>query len=352
MVSYQLPGRTVIIQSNSYLYFSGTSYLGLIQCTKFKSLVKEGLDKIGVHYGASRRNNVQIGIYDEAERVLCERTGAESSLIVSSGSFAGFLASQLKPEHTTVMVAPGTHPALWKHFQPPEDISRSDWELKTLKTLSRLPASAVALTNTIDPLSCSPIDADWMRGLPKNKGSIIMIDDSHSIGISGSKGWGKYAEWAKESPLELVGIASMGKALGIPAGCILGTENQIRKLKQSAVFGGSSPANAAFLYAFIKGGEVYKNQLDTLKSNIAYFLSNLTVTEKFKFLPDYPVFLVPEIGLKDYLLERGIIISSFSYPGENDPPLSRIIISALHEKKDIDILCTHINKYYENKFHK
>ncbi|MCU0338963.1 MAG: pyridoxal phosphate-dependent aminotransferase family protein, partial [Spirosomaceae bacterium] len=109
-----LPNRTIEIEGQDFLYFSGTSYLGLPQNPRFQSLVREGLAQYGSVYGSSRNGNLQLSIYAQAEARLAAWTGAEAALTLSSGMLAGQAAMRyLMLEGYQFFYSTDTHPAVW-----------------------------------------------------------------------------------------------------------------------------------------------------------------------------------------------------------------------------------------------
>jgi 8-amino-7-oxononanoate synthase len=62
-------------------------------------------------------------------------------------------------------------------------------------------------------------------------------------------------------------------------------------------------------------------------------------------MDNYPVFYTPENALFDYLLNEKIFISHFAYPKPNDPPITRVVLSALHTAADIEFLTVKINNF-------
>ena len=69
----QSTGRTIHMDDQSYLFFGGTAYLGLLDNKDYIELFKEGIDRYGLNNGTSRTNNVQLGIYAEAEKFMAGR---------------------------------------------------------------------------------------------------------------------------------------------------------------------------------------------------------------------------------------------------------------------------------------
>ena len=84
-----LPSRTLQYQGEDYLFFSGTSYLGMGHQAAFREALFEGIARYGTIFSASRNNNLQLAIYEQAENFLAEWTGTEAALTVTSGLLAG-----------------------------------------------------------------------------------------------------------------------------------------------------------------------------------------------------------------------------------------------------------------------
>lgn len=342
----QLPGRTVNFRNEQFLYFSGTSYLGMTHHPEFREWVKKGIDAVGVHFGGSRLSNVQLSVFDQAEDFLAKKCGVGSALIVSSGSFAGYVSSLLISKgKDSALVAPGTHSAFSAHFNGSSVSTRSDWEKRAQGQIGRKRTDAVVVTNSIDPLFCRPIQMDWLREVSPDRHPLVVVDDSHGIGVCGSHGEGHCRMWGDSRPEKFIFAGSLGKAVGIPAGFIIGSKNHLDRLRTKSIYGGSSPANPAFLYAFIRSEEIRRHQLKKLRANIRYFLDQLKAPELFNYLSDYPVFCTADHGLYDHLRKHKIIISSFNYPGKEDPKVTRIVINAMHTEEDLDELVFRINEY-------
>jgi 8-amino-7-oxononanoate synthase len=91
-------------------------------------------------------------------------------------------------------------------------------------------------------------------------------------------------------------------------------------------------------------------KLETKKRTPQYksdFSTNLGLSN-FKTLENYPVFYTPLNDLFDYLFANKIFISHFAYPKPNDPPITRVVLSALHEAEDIAFLTVKINDFSKN----
>jgi 8-amino-7-oxononanoate synthase len=353
-----LPGRTVLTTSgDQYLYFSGTDYLGMGHHPIFNTYLNEGMEKYGLHYGSSRNNSLRLVVYEEAESALASFTGAPAALFVSSGMWAGQLVMKeienvvFQSDNTrsiTYHYAPRVHPALWgKGYEA----HSNDW-----------PAWAVQVTEAIleDPgrvhiICADAIGSPWVEAfdfslfsrLSTNKNVWFVIDDSHSLGVNGQDGKGIYQHLHTLSFYNLIVVSSLNKALGLPAGVVLGSKKTLHCLRQSAWFAGASPPAPASVYAlqkFLQNG-LYLSAYKTLQHHITYFSDCLKNKDLLTGITGYPVYCSHDPGLFIHLMSNHIFTSCFSYPSPDDAPVTRLAISALHLKEDLDRLAKVCNLY-------
>ena len=339
-----LPGRSIDIDGTPFLYFSGTSYLGMSRNEAFQELLKEGLARYGANFGGSRLGNIRFAVFEEAEAWLSSFTGAEACLTASSGSLAGRLLVEHLRGKTAFYFAPGTHPALWGAGEYYEG-AFGNWVEYMLHKAADGPEPMALFTNSVDPLLVQKNSFEWLGHLAGNRPITIVIDDSHGFGVCGASGSGVWTELSAPDNVEVVVISSLGKALGIPGGMILGSRGLIEAIWHSPFFGGASPPPPAFLYAMLKAAPMYQSAHRKLLANIRRFEG---LTSRFGFLHsfgDYPAFYTPEAALAPWLEQKGCLISQFAYPTPEDEPVTRIVLSALHEEKDIDYLAGAIEEY-------
>ncbi len=349
-----LPGRTLNLNSEEYLFFSGTSYLGMGHQPAFRAALNEGLDRYGTIFSASRNNNLQLDIYEKTENYLAEWTGAEAALTVTSGLLAGQLAVQSLP-HQRFIYAPSVHPAIWKNTPPRFRDNTPQYQFNNYEYFAQEIAYIVAQDNTpvviccnaIDPLKCTVHDLSWIAQLPDNQDITLVFDDSHAIGIvnttshstkDGAGNFEKFRQLAKAN-VKIIVIASLAKALGLPGGVILSDNATIQSIRQNPLFVGASPIVPAYLYAFLNAQQVYNEARNILRKNIQLFKKlSESLLPHFKFLENYPVFYTDKNELYAFLLKHKTMISSFSYPQPTDPPITRIVLSALHTEGDVERL--------------
>jgi len=341
-----LPGRTLLSSGNEYLYFSGTSYLGMARHEELHRYLQEGISRYGSNYSSTRLSNLQLNIYAEAENYLAAFTGAEAALTVSAGFLGGQLVIRTLEETADFIYGPRTHPALWRRKTDFFDGSFTEWvnQLPELIANSNQ-ANVVILCNSLDPLLAVKYNFDWLEGLPADKNITLIVDDSHGFGVTGKNGAGVFSEIKVPTGTELIVVTSMGKALGIPAGLLLGKEKTLANFRQSPFFGGGSPAIPAYLYAYLKSAAIYPAARKKLSENIKHWQSQLTNPGLFCHIPDYPVFYTPHNQLCPFLYEKDMLISSFPYPTPQSPHITRIILNSLHTPDDISKLAAAVNEF-------
>lgn len=327
----------ITVQNNQYLYFGGTAYLGIPQNQAFKKLFIEGIEKYGINNGTSRNNNIQLGIYNEAETEAARRFKAENALIVSSGYLGAQLTVKALAKMGNVLYAPNTHPAIWIDTPSVKAQNFSAWVSETIQTInSSTEKNWVIITNSMNNLFPEIYDFSFLKEINAENNMVLIVDDSHGIGIN-NDGLGAFVALPKLANVEHVVIASMAKALGVDAGLVLGSNEIIAKLKKSNEFVGGSPPPAACLYAFMQAEKIYKQELNKLTRNIKLFTAGID-HNKWNFEPNFPVYLIDDAEIDQYLLSKNVLISSFPYPNANSKPLNRIVLSSWHEREDIENL--------------
>lgn len=330
------------IEGSTYLYFGGTAYLGIPQDQDFINLYIEGIKKFGLNNGTSRTNNIQLGIYDDAEKVAAARYGAEAALITSSGYLAAQLTVKALDRLGKVIYAPTAHPSLWlAENQTRNLIPFKAWERETIERINASEEKTwVLISNSMNNLIPEIYNFDFVKEISRDKNIILVVDDSHGIGVN-NNGMGAIINLPKQENIENVVLASMAKALGVDAGIVLASNKIIHLLKNTNTFIGASPSTAAGLYAFMHAEEIYSKALNKLKENMLMFETALDLSWKYEW--GFPVYLLGDVNFSQHLLQKQVLISSFPYPNPTDETLNRIVLSAWHEKEDIEKLIAAIN---------
>lgn len=340
---HHIPDRQIIIKGTPHLYFGGTAYLGIQNHPDFKTVFTECIQSYGLQYGASRRSNVFLPVYTQAEQFLANWVGSEACITLSSGYLAAQLAIQtLLDEGHALFAAPNAHNALQLPGVTP---TYHYTELKELleAAIEKSKAAPVLLFDTIDFSGKQFPHFEGLRSLALDK-LILVADDSHGIGIVGEDGNGCFGLLQQLHPAGLLVCCSLGKGMGIQAGAIFGKGSMVELLRNTSFYGGASPALPAFMGTILETKEIYHQQRAKLFENYALFLENLDYPSFFDHLEGHPTFEFRDVHLAQALENNRIVFTNFTYPDENGPLVSRLVLSAYHTQEDILQLANIVNR--------
>ena len=339
-----ISGRSLRKGGMQWLYFAGTSYLGIPYDETFHRLLKEGMDLFGSHYGGSRHSNITLNVYEQGESFLASWLGMPAALLASSGTLAGQLVARHLQDEAMCLYAPNIHTAL----QIGQVQKITDWPEEMEQIIRNHPGQTIAiLCSAIDPLQTQPWNWDWIRELPPGRSYILVVDDSHGFGVTGVQGRG-VVQVLPNLPrgCELILVTSLAKAWGVPAGAVAGSRERMLKLYQDPLFIGSSPPPPMYTYAMQNAGPLYEALRMNLLSRLERFQRQCQSLEKFQFIAGFPVFYTKHSGLFEFLYQKHVLISSFPYPTAQSKPVTRIVINASHTDDDIDRLAELVDEYF------
>lgn len=338
----RIPGRKISVQGKVYGYFGGTAYLGLPSHPPFMELFHHCVATYGMHHGSSRKSNVCLTVYEQAEDRLAQWVGSESCLAMSSG----FLAAQLVVHALlgrghALFLFPGTHPALKLNgIREPTNFAELTKEIQ--REIAKGGPMPVLLFDTIDLSGSQYPGFGALKDLPLDR-IILVGDDSHGLGIVGPDGTGCHALLKVLKPSKLLVCASLGKGLGVQAGAVFGPREELDILRDTAFYGGASPPSPALMGCLFLGADIYAQRRAKLLDNYFRFKALLERPEYFEHLSGHPTFEFKNASLVQALEDKGFIITNFHYPDAQGPRVGRIVLSAHHEPGDIQELATSLN---------
>lgn len=328
------------IEGKEYLYFGGTSYLGMAQDVDFLDVLANNVFEWGANFGQSRNNNIRLEIFEEFEEYFAFNAGAPAAAVLSSGYLAGIAAwKSLIQEKDQIWIAPHAHSAIIPDgYSASKQLDFIQWKKDSLQRANDLsPQKILLIGNAVDPLNIHIHEYNWIKEIAQKHHVSLLIDDSHAFGVVGKEIFGTYSQW-EDYKINLVVTGSLGKALGLPAGIIMSNEEQIIKIKSTPLFGGASPGSPAHLQTFLEMQHRYEETQHLLEKNCVLFEKGIQNLTQITGRSDYPVFQFHPDEWVDQLERAGIICSSFPYPTEQSPRVNRLVISAYHEKTDIEYL--------------
>ena len=330
------PGRKCIIGGKEFLFFSGYAYLGMSYVKEFTQLVKEGIDKYGVLFPSSRISNTRLKLYEKFEKRLSAITGRKDTVSFSSGYLAGKTIAAILSSHKNILVAPDTHPAInIETGQITNSLNFNDWKNEVVDLINFSDENEfVLLADSVDILKAGIHNFSFLENIRHFKKIIFLIDDSHGIGILGKNGKGIISDLPKKENIEYIICYSLSKAFTIEGGAVSCSKEWANKLRQHPNYTGSTAINPSLIYAFLRSKKLYASQRKMLIKNILYLKKHLP-PHILNHDSDLPVFICENENAEDFFYKKEIIISSFGYPDPLSKKINRIVINALHTKKDL-----------------
>lgn len=347
MTVEHFPDRTITISGKTFLYFGGTSYLGLATNAEFQNILCEGIKVWGTAYGSSRNANVKLSIYQKAETVLAKIIGADAALTVSSGTLAGkIVIDYLSQDHERFYHYPKTHPAILKSTSLPLFV---DGALHP-SLLDDVEETVVITADALLSLAVKPTNFDFLNAISSCKHITLLLDESHSLGVVGPYGGGVYKTVEHPRIAQKIMISSLTKAYGCSGGVIAGNRKLIETLRDEDVFVSAAGMNPIFLQTFIDAQDLVQHQLKKLRENLQFLFGEHDLPANFIYDLNYPVIYSHSDGIFEYLKSKGMIITSFKYPNY-DTLMNRIVITANHTKEDLERLRSALKQFQKETLH-
>ncbi len=329
-----LPSRTITIDNQEYLWFSGTSYLGMAHHQGFRENFAQAVARYGTSWGSSRNNSVRLEIFEEAELALAKFANMPAALTVSSGMWAGQLVTHfLQQKNATFYYAPKTHPALWQGNTLTlrdweQGLSYTDWKKIIVEKISQSDEENIVIcSDAVGSPYVELFDFQWIDELPKDRNITVVVDASHSLGVINR---------IKSLSTKVIITSSLNKALATPGGVIFSDEATIAQIRATPMFAGASPMMPALLDTFVNSVDFYREQQQKLLKNVQYFNRLIPKNTFLDSIENYPAFCTYQDGFFEYLKENGVMTACFPYPAANDKPVTRLVVSALHTKEDLE----------------
>ncbi|MEO8773499.1 MAG: aminotransferase class I/II-fold pyridoxal phosphate-dependent enzyme [Gelidibacter sp.] len=347
MTVEQFPDRTIVDEGKAYLYFGGTSYLGMATHPEYQSLLCNSVKIWGTAYGSSRNSNIKLSIYQKAEALFANNSGAEAALMVSSGTLAGRLViDYLSKSHEHFYHYPKTHPAILKNSSLPLFV---EGKLHPRLT-DNINESVVIAADSLLSLEVQPTNFDFLDAISQSKNITLLIDESHSLGIVGEHGEGVFRTINHPRISQKIMISSLTKGYGCSGGVIAGDKKVIQMIQNDAIFISAAGMNPIFLQTFVDGQVLLQSQLKRLRDNLHFFYDDSISLNIFKYDLNYPVIYCNSNLIFEYLKSKDMIITNFKYPNY-DALMNRIVITANHTQDDLERLKSALIQFQKETLH-
>jgi glycine C-acetyltransferase len=347
-------GASIRVGDAEVLNFCANNYLGLADDPRIVAAAKQALDQWGYGLASVRFICGTQDVHKQLERRISAFLGTEDTILYSSCFDAnGGLFETLLGDQDAVISDELNHASIIDGIRLCK-ARRLRYRNRDMADLeARLQACADARRRLIATDGVFSMDGyvaplDEICALAERYDAMVMVDDSHAVGVVGERGRGTPELHGVADRVDIV-TGTLGKALGgASGGYTSGRQEVIDLLRQRSrpyLFSNSvAPAVVGASLAvldLLEGGDDLRARL---RDNTAWFRERMT-SLGFDVLPgDHPIVPVM-IGdaalatrMADLLLEKGVYVIGFSYPVV---PVGkariRTQLSAAHTRADLEV---------------
>ncbi|GAA4790103.1 8-amino-7-oxononanoate synthase [Lysobacter hankyongensis] len=333
--------------------FAGNDYLGLSQHFGVVDALQASASRDGVGSGASHLVSGHHANHDALEKELADWIGAPRALLFGSGYLANLAVLQSllgeddvcvqdRLNHASLIDAArlaGCKLRRYPHADP-------EGALRQLRTVPD--GAAMIVTDGVFSMDGDVAPLRELSLVARVQHALMYVDDAHGVGVVGPDGRGCVAEAGLEAA-GLLQLATLGKALGGYGAVVLGSEEIIGHLAETArpyiYTTALPPSQAAATLAAVKLARRDHWRREKLQGLIAHFRQ----TAMFRDLP-----LLPSTGPIQPLmcgdekrataLATALEAQGFWVPAIRPPTVPdgkarlRITLSSLHTQAEVDAL--------------
>lgn len=343
--------------SNEYIIFGSNDYLGLAAHPEVISAAHNALDIYGL---GSTGSPLTTGITQEhiqLQDLLADMFQKESTLLYNSGYSAniGILSAVCRKDdlvlydklsHASIVdalkmcVAEGATCIPFKHNDM-EDLQRILEEKREEYT------GCLIVTEGIFSMDGYIANIKDIVDLAKQYNARTFLDVAHDFGVIGENGLGaaEYHGVLNQVDIIMGTFSKIGGGIGGFCAASEGTVEYLRMMSRAYMFSVSlPPAVVAGVYKGLKIFWEDKSYLNTLKSNIRYFVTEL-IKIGVQLDPNHSSTICPVVigdekkldQMTKILFDKGIFVTPIMFPAvSRSQSRFRFTVSAAHSRTDLD----------------
>jgi 8-amino-7-oxononanoate synthase len=356
------PGPETVIDGVRYLYFGGTSYLGLANHPEVVEAGCAALRRFGVHSATTRARFGTNPPVLEVERRAAEFFGTEDAFYFGSGYQSNhILVAALAADADVVLVDEAAHYCVLEATRfagkPVHTFRHRDPD--NLAEIAKRHDRVLVMADGVNPSTGTVAPArEYLAVLAGRAHATLLLDDAHGFGVLGERGRGLLDEpwlWSHVnggSPVNGVRVCvggTLAKALGGFGGTIPGTNEFVEHARKSSHYfdGASAPASAE-AGATAKALEILLREPELrtrLRTNVRHVragLRQLGLTVPEGDTANFGVTIGDPANMKrihETLKKRGIMLPYVgTYSGLPPEGVLRFAIFAPHTTEQLDRL--------------
>jgi glycine C-acetyltransferase len=346
-------GAHVDVDGRELLNLCANNYLGLASHPAMVEAAHEALDRWGYGMASVRFICGTQALHRELEERLSAFLGADDTILFSSCFDAnGGLFEALLDEQDAIISDQLNHASIIDGVRlcKARRLRYANGDMDELE--ARLVESADARYRLIATDGVFSMDGylaqlDRICDLAERHNALVMVDDSHAVGVLGPGGRGTHEHHGVIERIDIL-TGTLGKAIGGASGGYISARREIVELlRQRArpyLFSNSlAPPVAGASLRALELIESSHDLRDRLRNNTAHFRARMTELG-FDLLPGehpiVPVMIGDEVAaarLSGKLVELGVYAVSFSFPVvPRGTARIRTQMSAAHTIEDLD----------------
>ena len=345
-VRYEVDGRWLTS-------FSGNDYLGLAQHFAVVDALQSAAGRDGAGSGASHLVCGHHAAHEALENEIADWLGAPRALLFGSGYLANLAVIQAllseedvcvqdRLNHASLIDAARLAGCKLRRY-PHND---AEGALRQLRTVPD--GAAIVATDGVFSMDGDVAPLRELSLVAKVQQAQLYVDDAHGIGVVGAEGRACAVD-AGLAPGDILQLATLGKALGGYGACVVGSEDIIGHLAETArpyiYTTALPPAQAAATLAAVKLARRDHWRREKLQNLIGHFRQNAQF-RGLQLLPSttpiQPLMCGEEkraLALTTALEAQGFWVPAIRPPTVPDGKARlRITLSSLHTQAEVDAL--------------
>ncbi len=352
----------ITIQSGQkVLNLCANNYLGLADHPDIIQAAKDSYAKWGYGLSSVRFICGTQEIHKQLEKKISEFLGTEDTILYSccfdanTGLFETLLTAEdaiISDQLNHASIIDGVRLCKARRLRF-ENSNMDDLEDKLQQAQSA--RFRMIATDGVFSMDGTIAKLDQICELAEKYDALVMVDDSHAVGVLGKRGRGVHEHCGVMDRIDII-TGTLGKALGGASGGYTSGRKEIIELlrQRSRPYLFSNTLAPAIVAASLKVIDMLSHSTelrDKLMDNTSYFrqkISGLGLNVIEGEHPIVPIMLGDAViaqKMAEKLLERGIYVIGFSYPVvPKGAARIRTQISAAHNKDDLDFVIEKIDE--------
>jgi len=346
-------GPYVTIDGNRMLMMSSNEYLGLSSHPRVKKAASDAIQAWGTSSCGSRLANGSRSYHEELEAYLADFLKMEACHVTCAGYLACMAPiSTLVRRNDALVVDKSIHAALWdgavlsganiERFNH-ENLDELD---SLLDSLPKQQPKAIAVDGVYS-IEGHIASLPQIVAMAEKHHAIVIVDDSHGIGVLGDEGRGSVDHHQVNGRVEVL-TGSFSKSLASTGGFIAGSRQVIEYIRSNCrqvIFSAAlSPSQAAAALEAIRIMREEPEHRERLRQNATYYregLRELGVDYWNSPTPGHPIVLGDRekcYRVWSMLWDQGFFTVMAISPGvPAGKDLIRTSVTALHTRDQLDL---------------